>query len=118
MNSWLLHFREHHHGSAGVYEAYMLSFYQIYNVVLNHGMVYYVPVNYAEALFTMFILICSLTVMALVRSYISVNMMHQEDMLMQKRKDEEQVAQFIKKARVRKTTEETSYMNDKLNQTK
>ena len=55
-------------------------------------MVYYVPVNYTEALFTMFILLASLTVMALIRSYISINMMHQEDILMQKRQDEEQVA--------------------------
>jgi hypothetical protein len=63
----------------------------VYNTIINHGMVYYVPVNYPEAVFTIFILICSLTVMALVRSYISVNMMHHEDILMQKRKDEGQV---------------------------
>jgi len=64
----------------------------VYNTLINHGMVYYVPVNYTEALFTMFILLASLTVMALIRSYISINMMHQEDILMQKRQDEEQVA--------------------------
>jgi hypothetical protein len=77
--------------SALLFEKYLLSYYQVYNTLMNHGMVNYVPVNFPEALFTMFILLSSLTVMALIRSYISINMMHQEDILMQKRQDEEQV---------------------------
>ena len=64
---------------------------QVYNVLINHGMVAYVPLTYTEALFTMGILLGSLTVMALIKSYISINMMHHEDILMQQRKDNEQV---------------------------
>ena len=84
----------YHYGigeESNILEEYLLSYYQVYNTIINHGMVYYVPVNYTEAIFTMAILLCSLTVMALIRSYISINMMHQEDILMQKRLDEEQV---------------------------
>jgi len=77
--------------SARLVEDYLLSYYQVYNTLINHGMVNYVPVNFPEVLFTMFILLASLTVMALIRSYISINMMHQEGILMQKRQDEEQV---------------------------
>ena len=84
---------------AKIYEEYLLVYYQIYNTIINHGMVYYVPVNYPEACYTMFVLLCSLTVMALIRSYISINMMHQEDILMQRRKDQEQVQAFIKRAK-------------------
>ena len=47
------------------------------------------------ALFTMGILLGSLTVMALIKSYISINMMHHEDILMQQRKDNELVAPLL-----------------------
>jgi hypothetical protein len=72
----------------------------VHNIIINHGMVFYMPVNYPEVVFTMILLLLSLTVMALVRSFISVNMMHQEDMLMQKRKEEEGVLAFIKRVQV------------------
>jgi hypothetical protein len=39
----------------------------VYNTITNHGMVYYTSVNYPEVVFTMIVLLLSLTVMALVR---------------------------------------------------
>jgi len=82
----------------GLIEKYLLSSYYVFNTLMTHGMTSVIPTTYMETAYTMFILLMSLTVMAYVGAYISMNMMHHEDVLMKQRRDDENLSNFVKKA--------------------
>jgi len=86
------------HIDDGLVKKYLLSFYYVFNILMTHGMTSVIPTTYMETAYTMFILLMSLTVMAYVGAYISMNMMHHEDVLMKQRRDDENLSNFVKKA--------------------
>jgi hypothetical protein len=79
-------------------EKYLISFYYVFNILTNYGMVITIPTTYLEGVYTMFIMTLSLTVMAFVRAYISINMMQREEAIMNKRMQQELLANFVKRA--------------------